>query len=334
VRVTPVSWLAHGLDADDAIRYVEEHADDYSISTRQAGFLFATGKDEPTGLSEREKKVLDALRIRPYCLAELAEATNSGHWTMLPVARLIKDYVIQPSGLTPTDVFHAAGTVSLWDQDAAERVLGVYAALSGYTVEAFIEEIYRISDEKALLEILARGLGIEQPVDQLLREKGASDLLEAILSGGNEEVNLSIRLKDPVVGLGAPARLFLERPASFLQTGLIVPRHAEVANAVGAVTSSVHVEKRGSIVPDSRGTFLIEGVEGDKRYDRLEDAEAKLKAYLEDDVLTSAWSAGTASRDVVVEVKDRTSFTADGVEVFLGRSVAVSITGPPDRDTV
>ena len=325
----PFTWLAHKTSIEKALQYVEARAEDYMISTRQTAFVFLTGKTLPADLSGMERAVVDALGHGPCSLQELGERVGAGHWTMVPVRRLENEYVVASAGLTPTDIFHVTGEMSLWGREPSERLLAVFSRASGMRKDEFIDRFRSLVTEAIILEIIARGLGISAPVHRLLREPGASELLERMLSGGNADMKLTMKLETPLVGLGAPAGLFLETVASALGTDLVIPEHADVANAVGAVTSSVHVEKRGSIVPDSRGTFLLEGVEGDLRFGSFDEAETYLRVYLDREVKALAEAAGTMNRDVVMEVGDRVGTTADGAEVFLGRALVASVTGEP-----
>ena len=49
----------------------------------------------------------------------------------------------------------------------------------------------------------------------------------------------SLKLNKPLIGVGAPVGVYLPPVASRLHTELVIPRHTEVGNAVGAITGSV-----------------------------------------------------------------------------------------------
>ena len=150
------------------------------------------------------------------------------------------------------------------------------------------------------------------------------------MSGGDERISVAASLARPLVGLGAAAEFFLRRPARHLSAQLIIPEHAAVANAVGAVTSLVHVCRRGSIVPSPDGTFLLSGVAGGLKFSDFDEAHHRLVEILSDAVRVAAVEAGTAEDSVALSVDDRIGTTADGAEVFLERSVAADIVGTPD----
>ena len=64
---------------------------------------------------------------------------------------------------------------------------------------------------------------------------------------------VSITLKQPVVGIGAPIHFFLPRISENLVAKTILPENADVANAIGAITSDVVVQRKAEIVPGQRG---------------------------------------------------------------------------------
>jgi hypothetical protein len=99
-----------------------------------------------------------------------------------------------------------------------------------------------------------------------------------------------------VVGIGAPIHFFLPHAAKTLGTEAVVPENADVANAIGAITSNVVVKRQLRIIPDEEGGFLIEGLAGVRHFKKFDDADA---------------------------------FARDEL-VFLGRTIHANLTGRPD----
>jgi hypothetical protein len=111
---------------------------------------------------------------------------------------------------------------------------------------------------------------------------------------------------------------------------IIIPADADVANAIGAITSFVTVAKQVHIVPNVEGTFSIQGVPESPAFKRIEDAQEYAVEALEREVLTMAEASGTSEDRVHLHTEDRVTKIADGSELFLERSIAARITGPPD----
>jgi hypothetical protein len=59
------------------------------------------------------------------------------------------------------------------------------------------------------------------------------------LSNADKYLETRFRLKMPIIGIGAPAGIFLPAVAQQLGTSLVLPEHFGVANAVGAVAGSI-----------------------------------------------------------------------------------------------
>ena len=67
----------------------------------------------------------------------------------------------------------------------------------------------------------------------------------------------TIALKMPIIGIGAPAQIFLPRVAELLHTELITPPHYQVANAVGAVSGSVIAIQEAWVIPKMSGMNIV-----------------------------------------------------------------------------
>ena len=137
-------------------------------------------------------------------------------------------------------------------------------------------------------------------------------------------------MKQPVVGIGAPVHFFLPRAGKTLGAEVILPEDADVANAIGAITSSVVVKRHVRIIPDQEGGFLIEGLVGARHFGRFEDADDYGRKELTRIVRSIARSAGTSTRLVNLKTEDKILTTADGTQIFMGRTIHAKLTGPPD----
>ena len=72
-------------------------------------------------------------------------------------------------------------------------------------------------------------------------------------------VALDVRLDRPLIGVGAPVGAFLPEAAAKLSTRLIIPEHAEVANAFGAITGRVVERTEVTIRPHRLDGFNLHG---------------------------------------------------------------------------
>jgi N-methylhydantoinase A/oxoprolinase/acetone carboxylase beta subunit len=151
-----------------------------------------------------------------------------------------------------------------------------------------------------------------------------------LLSDGSHSYTVRIDLKRPVVGIGAPIHFFLPRAAKALGTEAVLPENADVANAIGAITSNVVVKRQLRIIPNEEGGFLIEGLAGARHFKKFEDADAFAREKLVQRIRDLARIAGTSAQAVQLKIKDKIPKTADGKQIFLSRTIHANLTGRPD----
>ena len=111
----------------------------------------------------------------------------------------------------------------------------------------------------------------------------------------------------------------------------VLPEHADVANAIGAITSDVVIERRLRIIPGDGSGFLIEGLTGARRFKEIEAADAFAKQALVDMVRALAREAGTSTQTVMIQSEDQLPQDAAGRPIFIGRILSAHLSGPPDR---
>ena len=105
------------------------------------------------------------------------------------------------------------------------------------------EHLLGLAVERLTLEILKRQLSEETEPESLTTDPVCRALVNNLLKGGNDQYAVRIELKRPVVGIGAPIHYFLPKIAKILNVETLLPEHADVANAIGAITSNVQIQK-------------------------------------------------------------------------------------------
>ena len=328
-RIAPICWLASTYDCSKALEHIRHTLDSYAEDTRLTEVFVPTGRPPSFSLTDQEAEILELLVTAPMTVVQLVEKTRVGHPALLRIARLEEEYIVQRCGLTPTDLLHTTGTVSLWDHKAPGILLDLVAEMAEYSSNELRDSVFTVISERLIFELVKRQLPLEYLGETLEDSPTAKALFDALLKGGNENFTLSAELKEPVIGLGAAAQFFLKDPAQHLSAQLIIPQYAAVANAIGAITSLVHVMRRGSIAPTPNGTFLLNGVAGSEQYRDFQEAHDCLIEALRNEVRTLAQDAGTLESHVNIKVDDRMGIAADGTKVFLERVIVAGITGVP-----
>jgi len=155
-------------------------------------------------------------------------------------------------------------------------------------------------------------------------------LMDNLVAGGSEQYRVRFRLGRPIIGVGAPVHYFLPKAAEWLETEAIVPPDADVANAVGAITSSVRVCRELRVRPTQGGRYAVEGLAASPEFTTLGEATAHATRELRRLVLSAALAAGTSQTEVALSTNDRIGTAADGMEVFLERRITAGLRGRPD----
>jgi N-methylhydantoinase A/oxoprolinase/acetone carboxylase beta subunit len=333
-RVAPVAWLGAKFSTstvDTAVDYLSTRLRRFEASTRNMQILTITGKSKTPSLTDGEAKILALLAERPRSIAELTAATGVFTDRQLPLARLEEQFLIQRCGLTPTDLLHANGRFQRWNTSTAGRFLAMFAKISNRDTVSLRDELLETISRKLALEILKRQLDDEVDPQAIDHCPVCQALINNAFSGGNKRYHLKIDFKRPVIGVGAPISFFLPDAARMIGARAVLPEHADVANAIGAITSKVEIKRRVRIIPDDSGGFLIEGISGAKRFSGFEDADAFARQRLIDMVRSLAETAGTSVRSVAVDTMDQLPEDAGGNPIFIGRILNAKLVGPPDR---
>ena len=330
-RVAPIAWLATADEGTaEALRYVRRHIDEFATRTGGMDLIALTGREPSSALTERQEEILTALCSRPCSLAELAEKVGRGHWTLLKLRELEEEHLVQRCGLTPTDLLHAGGEFRRWDAAASRRACEVFAEITGRSTDEFIGWVLEEVVRRLALELVKKQFDGEVDPDGMEECEVCRYLTERLLSGGEGALGLRAELRDPVIGIGAPVHYFLPRAAELLNAEVIVPHDADVANAIGAITSNVIVSQTARIQANEMGHFVVEGLPGAPVFPEMEEAQRYATRELQRLVRSSAREAGTSQTSVQTQTRDRISPAADGTEVFIERVVSARLAGAPD----
>ncbi len=328
-RVAPLAWLGTVQPAATAaLSWIAGHLDHFGGSTLAMPVLAATGRQPPFEPTDSERAILEALSIRPASLHELAHRLESVSWEFLPLGRLEEEHVVQRCGLTPTDLLHVTGELSLWDAEASRRAAEWVCRLAGLEPAALARRVVDHVARTLATEVLAARLAAT--ADNGEAEVPEGPLVANWLTGGEDALRVRVQLGRPLIGIGAPVRFFLPPAAERLETRAVIPPDAEVANAVGAITSSVSVRRQVTISPTESGQYAVQGVAGAPTFARLAAAHQYAVERLVAGVREDARRAGTSDGRVEVAVHDRMAAAADGTEIFLGRVLEGRLTGRPD----
>lgn len=141
------------------------------------------------------------------------------------IARLCSRREAVACGFTPTDALHVLGLLDLGETEPARRGATVLAEILGVPPLDLCAQVIKQAETRIATTILA-ALGTREvgpALAQFVTERRENPLLD-----------ISIRLKPEIIGIGAAAPFLLPGAARLLGTTVRFPDHYEVGNAVGA----------------------------------------------------------------------------------------------------
>jgi N-methylhydantoinase A/oxoprolinase/acetone carboxylase beta subunit len=135
----------------------------------------------------------------------------------------------------------------------------------------------------------------------------------------------------PLVGVGAPAASYYPAVARGLGVRLVVPPHADVANAVGAVLGQVAQRVHITVTQPVRGTFKVFTPDGPQDFRGLDAAIAQARTLAAQEAKARALAAGAVDAQVVFSQEDnQVNNDIDG-NVFFEATVTATAWGRPLR---
>jgi N-methylhydantoinase A/oxoprolinase/acetone carboxylase beta subunit len=241
------------------------------------------------------------------------------------------------AGFTPTDALHTLGRLELWSAEAAHLGARILAAQARRSSEGLCQEVVEGVSNRAATALVTKVISDEAHLPDWVNEPTATLLLNRALNGGGgSDLDLAMTLRQPVVAIGAPVEAYMPRVAERLHTRLIIPPHAEVANAVGAVAGGVVQRQRVLITPlDGGEAYRLHLPEGVYDFPDLEEAVAHASDQMLPWIEARAREVGAEQVEVQMTREDRDVLVKAGWgdRLYLGSELVFTAVGRPSPAT-
>jgi len=289
------------------------------------GQFTLTQRRSGAALSARDQELLRHLNSVPRSFIWLTD--NVGPLAVHQLDGLETRQVVQRAAFTPTDALHALGRFARWDAEAARLGAELLAVQLGLSVEALCEQVVARVGDRLSAELVTKALSDEGSPPVWDGEPGTAALLDRALGReAGSSLDCRLALRQPVVAVGAPVKAYLPRTARQLHTELIVPEHADVANALGAVANGVVQRLRVLIRPNDI-LFRFHLPDGVRDFQTLqagvEHAQQTAVEYLQ----TLARQAGAEQAEVQMTRQDRIAPDGTGGEIFVETELTFTAVG-------
>jgi len=288
-------------------------------------------REPPEGLlkSQRDRELVELLEDGPRSLPEILNRLQVLHVAQVGAEELMRQEIIGKAGLTSTDLMHIDGRYDVWDRQAAEHAWKVFCQFQFRDPQELYAQIWTQMSEMivhAVVTFLA-GRPLELGDRQRSLEGSDRDMARWFfynsLYHAHPQLETRFHLQTPIIGIGAPAAIFLPDVAEKLHTELILPDHHQVANAVGAIAGSIMVEEELLIYPKLSRTglevfgYYVQASDERIEFEELGEALAHARALSQERALGAAIRSGADNPQVTVKE------TTDGLDTYRIRAKAM-----------
>ncbi|MFT5220572.1 MAG: N-methylhydantoinase A/oxoprolinase/acetone carboxylase beta subunit [Gammaproteobacteria bacterium] len=258
-RVLPLSLLAYRFP--EVISQLESSlADGMGLARAIRFILLPEGSDKtrlPSSLVEADLEFINKIELYPKPFDQIVVRASD----RARVERLIDRGLVQVSGITPSDAAHALNLQSQWSQQAAR--LGCLMLARSHSliswddsrtddgIAKFAQSIFSAMVAKSAYLMINQLTGIKFSEDD--------PFIKAITKGGHRINDLQVSLKPtiPIVGVGGPAQVFYPAVGEMLNVETLIPRHADVANAIGAAIGHIKIRTVVEITKNESGGYQL-----------------------------------------------------------------------------
>ncbi len=259
-RVLPLSLIGHRFP-DIVMPALEKQVGAVHAQRHEGLFAIRTGLPDSmaAGLSAQEAALYARITDQPQPLTQLL--TTAPQKSALD--RLAARGLAHICGITPSDALHVLGRQGQWNAPAARLGLDLAARQKGGNGKP----------------IAADAEDLANCIVQRLTRQSSHAILEACLTDDGETgidpaksraiaraldrqpgvVRFSLALDRPLIGLGASAPVYYPAIAEELSAPSVIPDHADVANAIGAVAGQIRETVTVFVTSPEEGIFLLNG---------------------------------------------------------------------------
>lgn len=312
----------------------EQAADEQKKTTwRKRIYVGLRDISEDTSYTEAEREIGRYFYENPMSFIGLEQRCGrSLHNSLLD--RLLRENVIMPCGITPTDAMHVKGDFHAYHTEASLLGIRHMAYLMECTEQEVCEKIYELVREKLFMNIARILLAQSCPVaaadmsgdgwQNVLREMYRQKRYGKRSPFGNISINTDMIF----VGVGGPIHLFLQDVAELFGTEAEVSTYARVANALGAIVGNVAAEvtlqiqagqiQEGFLVTGNGVSYEAENLEAASQYAEEQAIELAKK---------EAIRRGAAEHAITVQVVHRKKEAALTQEesIFIEEKVTATV---------
>ncbi len=348
-KVMPLCVLASRYPAvvDDLKGFVDAPW----TKTNMARFIVLMAEpDDSLRLTSQQRSLINEVKHHPQSMQSVFAERHFS----LAMKRLIEMGILTLAGFTPTDAAHVCEWQSDWPAEASRLGATLLSRYSEFNLghqytdvkDYCLSMLNQMSRQSALCLMTAMINDAEgdfgkpiNPHNAKLLERMFASTSADVKSGNaksgnaassavgrddsnNQWLGMTAKLNVPVVGIGAPAQSFYPPIENFMDANVIVPEHAEVANAVGAVVGSVRQSAQITISPLAGRSVMVHAPQEQREFEDLEQAAEWATGIVSEQARHKASDAGAS--DIIVQTERHDNAVEEGGQVTFFESIIIA----------
>ncbi|SFM60674.1 hydantoinase/oxoprolinase N-terminal domain-containing protein [Methanolobus profundi] len=250
---------------------------------------------KPVGLDDSETEVLSVIGYEPMSLDEISILSKRYPSTII-IDSLIQKRLVQAIGFTPTDALHVLGEYDQWDCEASKvgaEKLGRLSKMTSYELCHKVKDIVARNMAFDLMSFVLPGID----------RKGIKKIVEG-------QFDSRFKVDIPVVLLGGPVSAYKDIMGAIIDADIIIPEHAEVGNAAGALFGKgikrVEIIVRPITVADPSEGYLVFSPMGRNTFDGYREAVEYASMHGKEFVIDYMGECGVSKDNVEVRMTQKT----------------------------
>jgi N-methylhydantoinase A/acetone carboxylase, beta subunit len=275
---------------------------------------------EPFGLDESEAEVFKVIGDEPMSLNEIASLSKRYPSTVM-IDSLIQKRLIQAIGFTPTDALHVLGEYTFWDVEASKAGADKLSDLNKMGALEFCNKVK---------DIVARNMAFNL-MSYILPDVDRSGI-KKIVDG---EFNARFKVDVPVVLLGGPVAAYRENMENIIDAQIIIPKHAEVGNAAGALFGKgikrIEIIIRPISVADPDQGYLVFSPVGRSNFEKYREAVDYANEHGKSMVLDYMGECGVNKDNIDIKMTTKTFSPEGWKHAPLETTITISGVGYPKK---
>ena len=294
------------------------------------------GRDPGAQLDRIEQRVWEALADHPRPVGEVARTGPA----VDALRRLVGRGLATNAAFTPSDAMHVLGKQASWNAEAARLGALILATEERNcaarkerdTPENLSERTYQHVVRAASRVILETALAHDPGVEPKNGRWGPLGvLIDSVVEGRafSQLIDARIGLGTALIAIGAPVGAYYPEVARRLGAELIVPEHAAVCNAVGAVAGVVSETSEVLVNQTTYNVFRVHDPGGSRDYSDANQAIEEATRISRLLAIAAAQRSGAKNPDVETTVLERRAQAGTDADYLAEAAVRSTATGRP-----